>query len=483
VNTEAEMKGADMRTYEKFYINGEWVNPVGQGTSDVINPHTCEVSARVPMGNAQDVDAAVAAAKQAFKTWSRTSASEREGFLRKLAAEAENRNAELTQTIINELGMPIQNAAVYQVDPLGIICESFAEKAKHMEDEETVGNSVIRKEPIGVCAMINPWNYPIWQMIGKVAPAIAAGCTMVVKAASQTPSHLFIFAEMCDKVGLPAGVFNFVHGRGSEIGPRLASHPDVDLVSFTGSTTAGIEVSIAAAPTVKRVCLELGGKSPFIITEEADLDAAVSYGIDDIMANTGQTCSALTRMIIHESVYDRAVELAKTKTEQLVVGDPSDPGVFVGPMSSENQKQTVIGYIEKGIAEGARLVTGGTGMPEGLTGGHYVKPTVFADVTNDMVIAQEEIFGPVLSMIRYTTVDEAIEIANDTPYGLAAAVWAGDKDKATSIAARIKAGQCAINGGEPNHEAPFGGYKESGNGREFGYEGLHEYCELKAMQL
>jgi aldehyde dehydrogenase (NAD+) len=477
------MNGADMRTYEKFYINGEWISPVGQGTSDVINPHTGEISARVPIGNVQDVDAAVAAAKRAFKTWSRTSASEREGFLRKLAAEAENRNADLTQTIIDELGMPIQNAAVYQVDPLGIICESFADKAKHMEEEETVGNSVITKEPIGVCAMINPWNYPIWQMIGKVAPAIAAGCTMVVKAASQTPSHLFIFAEMCDAVGLPPGVFNFVHGKGSEIGPRLSSHPDVDLVSFTGSTSAGIEVSIAAAPTVKRVCLELGGKSPYIITDEADLEPAIAFGINDIMANTGQTCNAMTRMIIHESIYDKAVDLAKSKTEELVVGDPVDPGVFVGPMSSRGQKQTVIDYIEKGVAEGARLVTGGTEMPEGLTTGYYVMPTVFADVTNDMVIAQEEIFGPVLCMIKYTTVDEAVEIANDTPYGLAAAVWAGDQDKAKSIAKRIKAGQCAINGGEPNYETPFGGYKESGNGRELGVAGLHEYCELKAMQL
>jgi aldehyde dehydrogenase (NAD+) len=472
-----------MRTYDKFYINGEWVNPFGLGTSDVINPHTGEISARVPTGNAEDVDAAVAAAKMAFKDWSQTSASERESSLRKLAAEAENRNADLTQTIIDELGMPIQNAAVYQVDPLGIICESFADKAKHMEDEETVGNSVITKEPIGVCAMINPWNYPIWQMIGKVAPAIAAGCTMIVKAASQTPSHLFIFAEMCEAVGLPAGVFNFVHGRGSEIGPRLSSHPDVDLVSFTGSTSAGVEVSIAAAPTVKRVCLELGGKSPYIITEEADLEAAIDYGINDIMVNTGQTCNALTRMIIHESVYDEAVELAKTKTEELVVGNPDDPDVFIGPMASKGQKRTVIDYINKGIAEEARLVTGGTEMPDGLTTGNYVMPTVFSDVTNDMVIAQEEIFGPVLSMIKYTTVDKAIEIANDTPYGLAAAVWAGDKEKAISIARKIRAGQCAINGGEPNHEAPFGGYKESGNGREFGIAGLEEYCELKALQL
>lgn len=472
-----------MRTYDKFYINGQWVDPIGQGTSDVINPATGEISARVPMGNNEDVDAAVAAAKEAFKSWSQTTAAEREGYLRKLAAEAKNRNADLTQTIIDELGMPIQNAAAYQVDPLEIICESFADKAKHMEEEEAVGNSVIVKEPIGVCAMINPWNYPIWQLIGKVAPAIAAGCTMVVKAASQTPSHLFMFAEMCDAVGLPAGVFNMVHGSGREIGNRLGNHPDIDMVSFTGSTSAGIQVTNAAAPTVKRVCLELGGKSPYIITEEADLDAAVDMGINDIMVNTGQTCNSLTRMVIHESVYDAAVDLAKTKSEALTVGDPSDPDIFVGPMSSDGQKQTVIDYINKGVAEGARLVTGGTDMPNGLTKGHYVKPTVFADVTNDMVIAQEEIFGPVLVMIKYSTVDEAIEIANDTPYGLAAAVWAGDKDKAKVIARKIKAGQLSINGGEPNHEAPFGGYKESGNGREFGDAGLHEYCEIKAMQF
>ena len=472
-----------MRTYEKFYINGQWVDPVGQGTSDVINPSTGAISARVPMGNAEDVAAAVAAAKGAFRTWSQTTAAEREAFLRKLAVEAENRNADLTQTILDELGMPIQHAADFQVDPLGIICESFADKAKHMEERDRVGNSIIIKEPIGVCAMINPWNYPIWQMIGKVAPAIAAGCTMVVKAASQTPSHLFIFAEMCDAVGLPAGVFNMVHGSGKEIGPGLSSHQDVDLVSFTGSTSAGIQVSNAAAPTVKRVCLELGGKSPYVITEEADLKAAIDFGIEDVMVNTGQTCNALTRMIVHESVYDTAVDLARAKTETLAVGDPNDSEVFVGPMSSEGQKQTVIDYINKGIAEGARVVTGGTEMPEGLTKGSYVAPTVFADVTNDMTIAQEEIFGPVLSMIRYSTPDEAIDIANDTPYGLAAAVWAGDQDKAIALAKRIRAGQCAINGGEPNHEAPFGGYKESGNGREFGEAGLDEYCELKAMQL
>jgi len=471
-----------MRTYDKFYINGQWVEPIGKGTSEVINPATGEVSATVPYGNAEDVDAAVTAARNAFPSWSQTSAATRADFLRKIAVEGEKRNADLTQTIIDELGMPIQNAAVLQVDPLAIICESFADKAKLMEEQKEVGNSVIVNEPIGVCAMINPWNYPIWQMIGKVAPAIAAGCTMVVKAASQTPSHLFIFAEICDAVGLPPGVFNMVHGSGKEIGAALSSHPEVDLVTFTGSTAAGIQVSNMAAPDVKRVCLELGGKSPFVITEEADLDAAINFGVDDVMVNTGQTCNALTRMIIHESRYEEAVELAKSKAESLVVGDPADPGVFVGPMSSAGQKQTVLDYIDQAIADGARLVTGGSAMPAGLSTGNYVSPTIFADVTNDMTIAQEEVFGPVLVMIKYSDIDQAIEIANDTPYGLAAGVWAGDKDKATAIARRIRAGQCAINGGEPNHEAPFGGYKESGNGREFGVEGLHEYCELKAMQ-
>jgi aldehyde dehydrogenase (NAD+) len=471
-----------MRTFDKFYINGQWVEPIGKGTSEVINPATGEISAIVPYGNAEDVNAAVSAAKNAFASWSQTSAAERAGFLRKLAAEGEKRTADLTQTIIDELGMPVQNAAGFQVDPLAIICESFAEKAKQMEEHKEVGNSIIVKEPIGVCAMINPWNYPIWQMIGKVAPAIAAGCTMVVKAASQTPSHLFIFAEMCDAVGLPAGVFNMIHGSGREIGGVLSSHPDVDLVTFTGSTAAGIQVSNKAAPDVKRVCLELGGKSPFIITEEADLDAAIDFGVKDVMVNTGQTCNALTRMIVHESRYDDAVELAKSRAEALTIGDPTDPDVFVGPMSSAAQKQTVLDYINQAISDGARLVTGGTAMPAGLTTGNYVSPTIFADVTNDMNIAQEEVFGPVLVMIKYSTIDQAIEIANDTPYGLASAVWAGDKDKATSIARRIRAGQCAINGGDANHEAPFGGYKESGNGREFGEEGLHEYCELKAMQ-
>ena len=454
-----------MRTYDKFYINGQWVEPIGKGTDEVINPANGEISATVPYGNTEDVNAAVNAAKNAFDSWSNTTASERAGFLRKIAAEGERRNADLTQTIIDELGMPIQHAAAFQVEPLAIICDS-----------------VIIQEPIGVCAMINPWNYPIWQMIGKIAPAIAAGCTMVVKAASQTPSHLFMFAEICDAVGLPAGVFNMVHGSGREIGAALSAHPDVDMVTFTGSTAAGIQVTNSASTDVKRVCLELGGKSPFIITEEADLDAAVEFGINDIMVNTGQTCNALTRMVVHESVYEQAVELAKSKSEALVVGDPNDPKVFVGPMSSPGQKQTVIDYIEQAVNDGARLVTGGTEMPEGLTTGNYVLPTVFADVTNDMTIAQEEVFGPVLVMIKYSTVDQAVEIANDTPYGLASAVWAGDKDKATAIARRIRAGQCSINGGDPNHEAPFGGYKESGNGREFGIEGMHEYCELKAMQ-
>jgi len=422
------------------------------------------------------------AARNAFASWSQTSAAERAGFLRKLAAEGERRNADLTQTIVDELGMPIQNAAGFQVDPLAIICESFAEKAKHMEEARDVGNSVVVSEPIGVCTMINPWNYPIWQMIGKVAPAIAAGCTMVVKAASQTPSHLFMFAEMCDAVGLPAGVFNMVHGSGRQIGAALSSHPEVDMVTFTGSTAAGIQVTKMAAPDVKRVCLELGGKSPFIITEEADLETAVEFGINNVMVNTGQTCDALTRMIVHESVYDTAVALAKSKTEAMVVGDPTDPDVFIGPMSSAGQKQTVLDFIDQAIADGARLVTGGSDAPAGLSIGNYVSPTVFADVTNDMTIAQEEVFGPVLVMIKYSDIDQAIEIANDTPYGLASAVWAGDRDKATAIARRIRAGQCAINGGDANHEAPFGGYKESGNGREFGIEGLHEYCELKALQ-
>ncbi len=472
-----------MRNYNKIYISGQWVTPNGNGSDEVINPATEKAVASVPYGDAVDVDNAVKAARNAFADWSNTPAEIRAEYLCNIAEEIQNRSTDLEQTMVEELGIPIVLADDYQVSgPIGA-CRGFADRCKIMDEEAQINNSLVLKEAVGVCAFINPWNYPLSQMIGKVAPALAAGCTMVVKAASQTPSHAFILAEIMDAVGLPAGVFNLVHGAGRVIGESMSSHPDVDMVSFTGSTYAGVKIAQAAAPTVKRVCQELGGKSAIIITDDADLQEAVEYSVHDVMANTGQTCTALTRMLVPESCYDEAIKIAKTYTESLVVGDPADPESYIGPMSSRDQQQTVLGYIEKGIAEGARLITGGTDMPEGLTKGAYVRPTIFADVNNQMTIAQEEIFGPVSVMIPYKDIDEAIAIANDSVYGLSSGVYAKNAKSALPIARRLRAGQCYVNGGGFNYDAPFGGYKQSGNGREWGDEGMSEFIEIKSIQM
>ncbi len=471
-----------MRNYQHLYINGHWVMPNGTASNEVINPATEAVVAKVPYGNETDVNTAVKAARAAFDSWSTTSSTKRAEYLRKIASEMQKRSSNFEVTMIEELGIPVSLADDYQVcGPIGA-CAGFAKRCSQMDEVAEINNSLVFKEAVGVCAFINPWNYPLSQMIGKVAPALAAGCTMVVKAASQTPSHAFILAEAIDAAGLPAGVFNLVHGSGREIGEKMCSHPDVDMVSFTGSTGAGIKIAEASAPTVKRVCQELGGKSAFIITDDAELSEAVAYGVEDVMVNTGQTCTALTRMLVPASCYEAAVQIAKDYTETMKVGDPTDPDSYIGPMSSESQRQTVLTYIEKGIEEGARLVTGGTEMPDGLRKGAYVKPTIFADVNNKMVIAQEEIFGPVLVMIPYNTIDEAVEIANDTLFGLSSAVYAKDKASAITIARRIRAGQCYVNGGDFNYDAPFGGYKQSGNGREWGDEGLNEFIEIKSIQ-
>ncbi|MFT5520483.1 MAG: aldehyde dehydrogenase (NAD+) [Enterobacterales bacterium] len=472
-----------MRIYDKLYINGQWDSPNGTETYDVINPATEKAVASVPYGNTIDVDNAVKAARQAFESWSTTPSDIRAEYLRAISREMQNRSADLQLTMVEELGIPVSLADDYQVSGPISACAGYAERCAQMDEVEEINNSLVLKEAVGVCAFINPWNYPLSQMIGKVAPALAAGCTMVVKAASQTPSHAFILAEAIEAAGLPAGVFNLVHGAGREIGEKLCSHPDVDMVSFTGSTGAGIKIAQAAAPTVKRVCQELGGKSAFIITEDANLKEAIAYGLEDVMVNTGQTCTALTRMLVPQSCYDEAIQLAKDYAESLKVGDPTEPDSYIGPMSSQSQRQTVLDYIEKGINEGARLVTGGIDMPEGLTSGAYVRPTIFADVNNKMIIAQEEIFGPVLSMIPYSTINEAVEIANDSDFGLSSGVYAKDKESAIAIARRLRAGQCYINGGDFNYDAPFGGYKQSGNGREWGDEGMAEYIEIKSLQL
>jgi aldehyde dehydrogenase (NAD+) len=473
-----------MRTYDKLYINGEWASPIGTGRSEVINPATEEIVTSAPSGDENDVDRAVLAARAAFDAWSQTSTQERARLLRAIADKMEERLDEFDQVMVDELGMPIALVRDYQVDgPIQAI-RGFADRCEELGGIEKINNSLIVQEAVGVCAFINPWNYPLHQIVGKVAPALAAGCTMVVKAASQTPSHAFIMAEAIDAAGVPAGVFNLVHGSGRVIGEAMCRHPEVDMVSFTGSTRAGIRIAELAAPSVKRVCQELGGKSPFIITEDADLKAAVEYGVDEVMANSGQTCNALTRMLVPESRYDEAVEIAQKFAEGIRVGDPTDPASEVGPMCTEDQRETVLDYIQKGIDEGARLIVGGTERPAGLDKGAYVKPTIFADVKNDMSIAQEEIFGPVLVMIRYQDEDDAIRIANDTEFGLSSGVWAANEDAALRIARRIRAGQVYINGGSYNIDAPFGGYKQSGNGREWGgHHGLSEFLETKAIQL
>lgn len=470
-----------MKHFGKLYINGKWTKPNSKDVIEVINPATENPCARVPKGNHEDVNVAVAAARQAFSGWANTATEKRAEIMQAAADEMQRRVDELIDAHVISMGCPRQLAAELHVDAPIAAMRYYADRTLQTDDVEEKGSVVLYKEPVGVCALITPWNYPLHQLIGKLAPALAAGCTIVAKPATQTPLQDFIMAQIFETVGLPAGVFNLVSGSGSVVGPVMSSHPDVDMVSFTGSTDAGIQVAEAAAPTVKRVCQELGGKSPYIITEDADLQAAVRYGVNDVMLNTGQTCNALTRMLVPRSRYTEAVEIAKTVAEETVLGDPNDINVTMGPMASASQKQKVLHYIETGMAEGARMVTGGTAMPPGLDVGYYVQPTVFADVTNEMVIAKEEIFGPVLCMISYDDIEGAIELANDTVYGLASGVYAKDNASALKIARRIRAGQCYIQGSFFSIEAPFGGYKQSGNGREWGDRAMHEYMEIKAI--
>ncbi len=471
-----------MRNYTALFINGLWQTPSGQGMAEVINPATEQVAGRVPMGDERDVDRAVAAARQAFGPWSRTSSAERAGYIQALAGQLRARADEMAGVITAELGMPVQWCRSVQVEGPITGLEQYIEIAGLMDEVREVGSSLVIREPVGVCAFINPWNYPLHQLIGKLAPALAAGCTVVVKPSQETPLHAFLLAEMIDAIGLPAGVFNLVSGPGSKVGEALARHHDVDMVSFTGSTGAGIRVAQAAAPSVKRVCLELGGKSPLLIGEDADLAAAVRYGVQDVMINSGQTCTALTRMLLPANRYAEALELAVAETQSLRMGDPLDPQSFLGPMCSAAQRRTVRDYINVGQEEGARLLCGG-GTAEEFERGFYVKPTLFADVDNRMRIAQEEIFGPVLCLIPYTHEAEAIHIANDSPFGLSSGVWAGSRERAVNLGRQLRAGQCFINGGAFNYQAPFGGYKQSGNGREWGEEGLAEFVEVKALQL
>jgi aldehyde dehydrogenase (NAD+) len=470
-----------MKLINKLYINGQWQTPSTNISIEVINPATEEALACVSLASCQDVESAILAARKAFPSWSTTSPAVRAKLMNAVADEMQVRYDDLVDAHVTSIGCPISIAGDFHVNLPIEAMRYYAELAITMEDVEEKGSVLITKEAVGVCAFINPWNYPLHQLIGKLAPALAVGCTVVTKPAEQTPIADFIMAEIFHKVGVPAGVFNLVFGKGNEIGPILSSHPEVDLISFTGSTRAGIEVAKAAAPTVKRVCQELGGKSAYIITEDADINTAVRYGIEDVMANTGQTCNALTRMLVPANQYQKVIEQAVLVGNEQVVGDPLHKDSTMGPMASFSQKESVLRLIEQGIAEGAELVLGGIDMPEGLTKGFYIKPTIFASVTPEMSIAREEVFGPVLCIIAYDDIEQAIEIANDSKYGLSSGVYAKDKASALKIAKRIKAGQCYIQGSYFNIDAPFGGYKQSGNGREWGSQGMAEYIETKAI--
>lgn len=471
-----------MYPHNLLYIDGQWCTPCAEGVAEVSNPATEQVIGHVPLGTEADVERAVVAARRAFPAWAATPSKVRAGFIRALAEVLEARADEMAALITAELGMPVQWCREVQVEGPILGLQQYSDLAAQMDEEREVGNSLIVREAIGVCAFINPWNYPLHQLIGKLGPALAAGCTVVVKPSQDTPLHAFLLADMIDAIGLPAGVFNLVSGPGSTVGEALSRHPDVDMLSFTGSTGAGVRVAQAAAPTVKRVCLELGGKSPLLITADADLAAAVSYGVQEVMINSGQTCSALTRMLIPASRYAEAQQLALAEVAKLTMGDPLDPQSFLGPMCSRAQWQTVIDYIAIGQAEGARLLCGGAPAPGEFARGHYLRPTLFADVDNRMRIAQEEIFGPVLCLIAYEDEEQAVQIANDSPFGLSSGVWAGTAEHALALARRLRAGQCYINGGAYNYQAPFGGYKQSGNGREWGEDSLHEFVEIKAIQ-
>jgi aldehyde dehydrogenase (NAD+) len=472
-----------VKVLDKLYINGKWVKPEGTGFLDVINPATEEVLAQIPEGSPKDVNLAVAAAKQAFDSWSQTPPAERARLLSAVVEQLTARKDEIAETIVNEVGTPLPMATAVQAGLPIAVMNSFVKLLEDFQFEEQVGNSLIIRDPVGVVGCITPWNYPLHQIVAKVGAALAAGCTVVLKPSEVAPLTAFILTEIMDQVGVPAGVFNLITGIGPVVGEVLASHPDVDMISLTGSTRAGRQVSSAAAVTLKRVSLELGGKSANIILDDADFGRAVSNGVGNSFFNSGQTCSALTRMLVPRSRYTEAVQIAKTAAEKYTVGDPHDPKTRLGPLVSESQLERVRDYIRKGLAEGATLVTGGTEPPENVEKGYYIKPTIFADVTPDMTIAQEEIFGPVLSIIAYNDEEDAIRIANDSIYGLSGGVWSGDPERAKRVARRLRTGQVDVNGGKFNPVAPFGGYKQSGHGREFGKYGFEEFLEIKSLQL
>ena len=467
---------------DSFYINGEWVKATSSETLEVTTSGTGELFATVPAGTVEEANSAVEAAAAAFTSWSNTSPKERGEFLKRISEKLAERDDEIALIIANEVGMPLMLSKGIQV---GLPTMAFAENATRAAEfawEEEVGNSTNVREPVGVVAAITPWNYPLYQISLKVSAALAAGCTVVLKPSEVAPINAFILADIIDEVGLPKGVFNLVTGLGPVVGEAIVVHPKTDMVSFTGSTRAGKRVMQLAAEMVKRVALELGGKSANIILEDADIPAAVADGVFQCYLNSGQTCSALTRMVVPRSKLAEVEDVAVATAAGFAPSDPITGSSLLGPLVSAVQQQRVRDYINKGIDEGARLITGGITPPEGLEMGFYVQPTIFSDVRTDMTIAQEEIFGPVLSIIPFDTEEEAIAIANDSTYGLAGGVWAGTDEKAFEVARKIRTGQLSINGGAFNPLAPFGGYKQSGFGRERGLYGFEEFLEVKAIQ-
>jgi aldehyde dehydrogenase (NAD+) len=465
----------------QFYIDGKFVDPVVPKPFDVVNPATEEVIGRISLGSAADVDRAVKAARAAFETFSRTKKEERIALLQDIMGAYQRRYEELAKTISEEMGAPIWlSKAAQAATGLGHLGKTL-EILKQYEFEEQQGTTRILREPVGVCGFITPWNWPVNQIMCKVAPALAAGCTIVLKPTEIAPLNAMILAEIFHEAGVPRGVFNLVNGDGPTVGQAIASHPGIDMVSFTGSTRAGIQVAQAAAPTVKRVTQELGGKSANILLDDVDLPAAVAGGVRACFMNSGQSCNAPTRMLVPADRLEEAKEVAKATAAQIRVGDPFADGITIGPVVSKAQFDKIQGLIKKGIDEGATLVTGGPGLPEGQTKGYFVRPTVFADVKNEMTIAREEIFGPVLSILPYRDEEDAVRIANDTVYGLSGYVSSGSLDRARRVASQLRTGNVHLNSAPPDFDAPFGGYKQSGNGREWGRFGFEEFLEVKAV--
>jgi aldehyde dehydrogenase (NAD+) len=464
----------------ELYIDGKWLPQSGNGSIEVLSASTEEVIGSVPEGTAADVDRAARAATAAFDGWSQTSVQERASWLLKLAGALKERGEQIAKIISQEVGSPISMSTSIQAGLPVLVTSTYAKLITELKLEQEIGNSLVVREPYGVVGAITPWNYPLHQIMAKVAPALASGCTVVLKPSEVAPLNAMLLAEACESIGLPPGVLNIVTGYGPAVGEAIASHPLVDMVSFTGSVRAGKRVGALAAEGIRKVTLELGGKSAFVVLDDAPLEKAIPAGARNAMQNSGQTCSAWTRMVVPRSRYQEALDLAAQAIASLKLGDPLDPSTRLGPLISATQRDRVEGYIAKGKQEGARIVMGG-GRPTAFSKGYYVEPTIFADVKPKMTIAQEEIFGPVLSVLPYDTEEEAIDMANDTSYGLAGGVWSGDPERAMRVARRMRTGQVDVNGAKFNPLAPFGGYKQSGIGRELGMFGLEEYFQIKSI--